>query len=66
MQRHVGVVLVILLFNSVAAWAQLIPETLEPYPLPSKAQQALNELAEQTDIQFYVARDIRLYVAYSE
>jgi hypothetical protein len=45
-----GVALTILFFNSAVAWAQLVPERLEPYPLPSKAQQALGELAAESDV----------------
>src|SRR5690348_5124253 len=49
MWRHMLMMLGILTSVSAAVLAQAIP-SLEPYPLPSKARQALVELAGKSDI----------------
>ena len=50
MRRRICVALPLLLVATAAAQDSPIPETLTPYPLPAKAQQALTQLAAETDV----------------
>jgi len=50
MHMHASFALAVWFFISTTAQAQPVPSALEPYPLPAKVQDALAQLAAQTDV----------------